>query len=165
MPLTTAQIDKVIAKAIESCRRSGTRLTDKRKNLLALLLASETPLSAYELAEQYGKHYSTSIPPMSVYRMLDFLVGENLVHKLSSESKFIACSHIACDHTHQVPQFLICGQCRKVREIGIDADIIQALRGNVTNAGYRLLSSQLELQCLCHECADQIPDSQANLAS
>ena len=56
---------------------------------------------------------------MSVYRILDFLIHEELVHKLETASLYIACAHIACDHQHETPQFLICDRCFTVKEIGI----------------------------------------------
>ena len=113
---------------------------------------SKTPLSAYEVADTYNESADTSMPPMSVYRILEFLESEQLVHKLSSTNKYVACSHIACDHAHEIPQFLICSNCQKVKEIAISRNIIEELDGQVANAGYKLTNSQLELQCLCEAC-------------
>lgn len=146
------QVDKAVSKAVDICADSGSRLTEKRKSLLSLLLASDTPLSAYELAEQFNKVYEQSMPAMSAYRILDFLVSENLVHKLSSANKYIACAHIACSHSHEIPQFLICRSCHKVKEIGIKKRIIESLQDSVDSAGYTLVKSQLELDCLCEQC-------------
>lgn len=151
--MKASQLKRTLGAAEDACRASGGRLTDKRKNVLAIMLRSKTPLSAYEIAEQYSQVYGESIPVMSVYRMLNFLTEENLAHKLNSENKFLACAHIACDHSHETPQFLICGRCNKVREIGIKPEVIVALRDTVENAGYRLQTSQLELDCLCEDCA------------
>ena len=107
--------------------KAGVKLTPKRKSILALLLGSQTPLSAYELADQFKAECGQSIPPMSVYRMLDFLTENNLAHKLTSENKFISCAHSTCSHEHEVPQFLICEKCHQVREIGIKKDVFNAL--------------------------------------
>lgn len=145
-------IKKVLARAAEICAESGTRMTEKRQNILLLLLNSDTPLSAYEVVDSFGQSHKTSIPAMSVYRMLDFLASENLVHKLSSTNKYVACSHIACDHSHEVPQFLICGQCNKVKEVGIKKSLVEDLKTSVSGAGFRLMDTQLELDCLCDQC-------------
>ncbi|VUD62566.1 Zinc uptake regulation protein [Thalassocella blandensis] len=141
-----------MGKAQDMCAHSGGRLTEKRSRILELLLLSKTPLSAYEVAEAYNKTAETSMPPMSAYRILDFLESEQLVHKLSSTNKYVACSHIACDHAHEIPQFLICGSCQKVKEIAISKRIVDELDEQVANAGYKLTNSQLELQCLCETC-------------
>lgn len=150
--MSERDLSKIIAKAERMCAHSGARLTDKRKRILQLLLESDAPLSAYEVSDAYNRSSETSMPTMSVYRILDFLEAELLVHKLSSTNKYIACSHINCDHAHQVPQFLICAECQSVKEIAISKTIIDELAGSVTSAGYKLLNSQLELQCVCENC-------------
>lgn len=146
------ELKKIIGKAQDMCAHSGGRFTEKRKSILELLLLSGTPLSAYEVADAYNKSTEATMPPMSVYRILDFLESEQLAHKLSSTNKYVACSHIACDHAHQVPQFLICGNCQNVKEIAISKKIIDELDKQVDKAGYKLMNSQLELQCLCESC-------------
>ena len=151
--MNASQLKYTLGAAEQSCLASGARLTEKRKNVLTILLRSRTPLSAYEIAEQYSHDFGEPIPAMSVYRMLDFLSGENLAHKLNSENKYLACAHIACEHSHETPQFLICGRCNKVREIGIRPEVIAALHDTVESAGFHLQTSQLELDCICDNCA------------
>lgn len=141
-----------MGKAQDMCTISGGRLTQKRKRILELLLLSGTPLSAYEVADKYNKSVDTSMPAMSVYRILDFLESELLVHKLNSTNKYVACSHISCSHAHEVAQFLICSNCLQVKEIAIAKRIIEELDEQVGEAGYKLLNSQLELQCICDSC-------------
>lgn len=150
-----SNISTILKHAEKHCKASGARLTDKRKNVLTGLLKSQKALSAYELADFCRSEFSESVPPMSVYRILDFLESENLVHKLHLANKYIACSHISCDHAHEVPQFLICDECSNVQEIGIKKALINTLKRNVEEAGYILKSPQLELHCLCQDCAPQ----------
>lgn len=148
------QLKKVMSRAQDICAHSGGRLTDKRKRILEILLLSNIPLSAYEVADAYNKSSENVMPAMSVYRMLDFLESEKLVHKLSSTNKYVACSHIACDHIHEIPQFLICGKCQTVKEIGISKHIVEELDALIEKADYRLINPQLELQCLCKACSN-----------
>ncbi|TQV88564.1 Fur family transcriptional regulator [Aliikangiella coralliicola] len=150
-----ATIDYIIKHAEQHCKNNGSRLTDKRKNVLAGLLQSEKALSAYELANYCAKELDQSLPAMSVYRILDFLQEEQLVHKLNLANKYVACSHITCDHAHEVPQFLICSDCQRVTEIGINKKIIQTLQANVEEAGYHLKSPQLEINCICEACVKE----------
>lgn len=151
--MANSKLQKALQQAEANCRASGSRLTEKRKHILQLLLESGTPLSAYELATRYSEQFEENIPAMSVYRMLDFLVSETLAHKLQSTNKYVACSHIACDHQHEVPQFLICDNCQRVKEIGISKSVIDALDSSVKKAGYVLTQPQIELHCLCEACA------------
>lgn len=149
-----AKIEHIIEHAERHCSNNGTRLTEKRKGVLMGLLQSEKALSAYELADFCAKELNQSLPAMSVYRILDFLQQEQLVHKLNLANKYVACSHITCDHAHEVPQFLICSECQKVTEIGINKNIIQDLKDNVESAGFHLKSPQLEMNCICIECSN-----------
>lgn len=145
-------IDHIIKHAELHCKKNGSRLTQKRINVLTGLLQSEKALSAYELADYCAKELDQSLPAMSVYRILDFLQQEQLVHKLNLANKYVACSHITCEHAHEVPQFLICNNCQRVTEIGINKEIIQSLQANVEGAGYHLKSPQLEMNCVCESC-------------
>lgn len=150
-----SNIPRILDHAEASCRASGARLTEKRKRILSGLLGSNKARSAYELIDYMHKEFDESLPPTTVYRILDFLISENLVHKLHLANKYIACSHISCDHAHEVPQFLICNQCGNVKEIGIQKPLIRTLERNVEEVGYFLQSPQLELHCLCGDCAHQ----------
>ncbi len=150
-----SEITRILDHAEASCRASGARLTEKRRRILAGLLQSQKALSAYELIEYMRKEFDESLPPTTVYRILDFLTEENLVHKLHLANKYIACSHISCDHAHEVPQFLICDACSNVKEVGIKKALVATLKRNVENVGYVLKSPQLELHCLCQECAHE----------
>jgi Fur family zinc uptake transcriptional regulator len=150
------QLNHVIHNAKNVCARSGGRLTNKRRGVLELLLVSNIPLSAYEITDAYNKVAEKSMPTMSVYRILEFLEAEDLVHKLSSANKYIACSHISCEHVHEIPQFLICGECQSAKEIAISKSIIDELGKLVDKAGYALTNSQLELQCLCNNCSERM---------
>jgi len=146
-------VDAIISHAEQCCKNHGSRLTTKRKQVLASLVQSEKALSAYDLIDLCKQDFGEQIPAMSVYRILEFLEDENLVHKLNLAKKYVACSHITCDHDHGVPQFLICGSCNHVKEISINQNTIAELKQNVEHAGFQLVSPQLEMNCICNNCA------------
>ncbi len=149
-----SQLSKIMGAAEEQCRRNGVRLTEKRKHILSGLLKSNRALSAYELIDCCKGTHDKSMPAMSVYRILEFLQGEGLVHKLNTANKFVACSHIACDHKHEVPQFLICDNCQAVEEIGISKSTISSIEKSANKVGFHLLSPQLEINSICYACSD-----------
>ncbi len=149
-------VASVIDEAEHRCREQGARLTEKRKQVLSGLLNSDTALSAYELVDYCKTEYGQALPAMSVYRILNFLQEQHLVHKLNLANKYVACAHITCDHDHGVPQFLICSECQSVREISVAKSVINALNRSVDEAGYQLMSPQLEINCLCQECSEKL---------
>lgn len=147
-------VDAIINHAERHCRNHGARLTPKRKQVLSGLILSEKALSAYELIDVCNEKFGETIPAMSVYRILDFLEEEHLVHKLNLANKYVACSHITCEHEHEVPQFLICGECNKVEEISIPKSTMDGLKKNVEKVGFRMVSPQLEINCICRSCSE-----------
>lgn len=138
--------------AEQNCKNHGSRLTTKRKQVLSLLVQTSKALSAYDLIDLFTKENGEKIPAMSVYRILNFLEAEHLVHKLKLANKYIACSHITCQHEHGVPQFLICSVCNAVKEITVNKSTINELTDNVEKAGFKLVSPQLEINCICNNC-------------
>ena len=146
-------VERIIQHAEQQCKSRGARLTVKRKQILTGLVESSKALSAYELIDFCNQRYGHNLPPMSVYRILDFLEQQDLVHKLNLANKYVASIHITCDHERRVPQFLICKNCSKVKEISINQSTISELSATVKNAGFDLFSPQVELNCLCESCA------------
>ncbi len=154
----TENINQALHKAQSECNRSGLRLTDKRCNILKILLQVTEPLSAYDIADHYKTEYGESLSAMSAYRMLDFLLQAGLVHKLETTNQYLACSHIVCEHEHQVPQFLICDQCHSVIEVGLRKQLINELKASIASTGFVLSNQQLELHGLCEVCLGKQSD-------
>ncbi len=82
--------------------------------MLQALLSSHRPLGAYEVIDELAK----SMPrpaPITVYRALDFLMANGLVHRIESRNAYLACAH---DHdAAAMVAFLICERCGSVGEI------------------------------------------------
>lgn len=146
-------VDAIIEHAENHCKSHGSRLTAKRKLVLSTLVQSEKALSAYDVIDLCKKEFNENIPAMSVYRILEFLETEKLVHKLKLANKFIACSHIACGHEHEISQFLICDKCDYVKEINVKKSTIDDLKNDIEYAGFQLISPQLEMNCICNNCS------------
>lgn len=147
-----ASVKKIIDHAESQCQHRGTRLTDKRKTVLMGLLRSQQALSAYELIDVCREKLDEKLSPMSMYRILEFLEEEQLVHKLKLANRYVACTHITCDHQHEVPQFLICVECHRVEETAISKSVLDSLKGSVKKVGFELVSPQLEINCICGDC-------------
>jgi len=149
-------VTRIIDEAERRCKENGSRLTEKRKQTLSLLLKSGRALSAYELVEAYRTEQGENMPAMSMYRILQFLMKEQLVHRLELANKYVACENISCKHSHEETHFLICGECQKVKEISVDKTVMELLKKAVNNAGFHLVSPQLEMRCVCNECVEAL---------
>lgn len=151
----TINIEESLKKAEIECDHLGVRLTDKRCNVLKILLQVGEPLSAYNVIDQYKQRFKAALSAMSAYRMLDFLLQAGLVHKLETTNQYIACSHIACEHTHEIPQFLICDSCHVVKEVGVRKKLLLELNESIKSTGFALHRQQLELHGFCEACREK----------
>src|SRR3954471_22140635 len=90
------------------CAGRAQKFTPIRRQVLQALLSSHRPLGAYEVIDEMAK----SMPrpaPITVYRALDFLMQNGLVHRIESRNAFLACAH---DHdAAAMVAFLICDAC------------------------------------------------------
>lgn len=145
-------IRETLKNALIICNNAGVRLTEKRKRTLYILLDLNKPISAYEFIEEYKRKYNEAITAMSAYRMLNFLVNENLAHKLQSVNKYTACSHINCNHGHGLQQFLICDSCDQVDEILVSKQSMEKLTHKIEETGFLLNNKELEFHGTCQTC-------------
>ena len=148
-----------VARMEACCLAKGLRLTALRRNVMRTLAESHTPLGAYDIVERLGadeagassKAGTKSVPPMSVYRALDFLVAEGLAHRIESRNAFLACAHP--HEAGEVVVFLICEHCGLTREVASHAvgrDLAWAARA----AGFTPRQRVLEVAGLCAHCRE-----------
>ena len=142
----------VMTAAEQKCLQQGIKFTKRRKQVLSVLIEADVALSAYEIAERCNAGSDSSMPAMSVYRILDLFQEQNLIHKLDIANKYVCCAHISCSHEHDNSQFLICGSCRHVEEISLSDDAVQALQTAASAAGFNAISPQLEIKGRCSRC-------------
>jgi Fur family transcriptional regulator, zinc uptake regulator len=134
-------------KAAQTCAERGAQLTELRRQVLALILEGDGPLTAYQLLDRLRETRKRAVPP-TVYRALDFLMEQRLIHKLERLNAFIACTDTG--HYHPV-QFLICRQCGTVAEIE-DRAAAQALEHVAEQQGFHPRSTVVEIEGTCAAC-------------
>ena len=146
-------LEETLENAERKCSLRGKKLTRKRKQVLRALVETKAALSAYELVSLCNKNTSKPMPPMSVYRILEFLRVEQLAHKLETANKYIACIHITCKHKHGKSQFLICNDCHRVEEVDVPSEALSSVEAAANKADFKLLNTQLEVSGVCNMCA------------
>jgi Fur family zinc uptake transcriptional regulator len=140
--------DDGLRQAEDICRRRGQNLTPIRRRVLEAMLASHRPLGAYEIIERLAGTVARPAP-ITVYRALDFLMENGLVHRIESRNAFLACAH-----THDATStaaFLICERCGLVGEIPastIASSINEAARGG----GFAPKMAVVEITGTCAHC-------------
>jgi Fur family transcriptional regulator, zinc uptake regulator len=132
------------------CAARAQRLTPMRRQVLETLLGSHKPLGAYEIIERLaGKNRPA---PISVYRALDFLRENGLVHRIESRNAFVACVH---NHDGSgLVVFLICERCGAVGETQGGA-VAEALQAAARGAGFSPKSPLIEIVGICSHCRER----------
>lgn len=151
-----SEVESLLERAAAECRARGAQLTELRRQVLALVLASPAPIGAYALLDRLRAERPGAAPP-TVYRALDFLLEQGLVHKVERLNAFVGCAGpgapAACRHGHDHPhQFLICGRCGATAEI-CDHRVAEALAAAARAAGFRPERMTVEVEGLCGACA------------
>jgi Fur family zinc uptake transcriptional regulator len=152
-----SKLDSLLRAAEVSCVENGARLTRRRRQVLTVLMQSSSPLSAYEVLDLCNRSTTSAMPAMSVYRILDFLEQQLLVHRLSTSNKYVSCAHITCDHKHfQTTHFLLCEGCSSVEEVDATQEASDALEQMAKTVGFKLTTQQFELSGICTTCQNSV---------
>ena len=137
-----------IAHAEAECVARHERLTSARRKVLEALLASHRPLGAYELIDRLAVRGARPAP-ITVYRALDFLRDQGLVHRIESRNAFIACVQ---DHRSSDPVvFLICEKCGAVGEAA-SAAVADTIKTASRAAGFTPKTPVIEISGVCAHC-------------
>jgi len=141
-------LSDAIAHAEAICAARAERLTPIRRRVLEALLASHQPLGAYELIDRLAALGSRPAP-ITIYRALDFLREQGLVHRIESRNAFIACVH---DHATGDPVvFLICEKCGTVGEAA-SAAVADTIKNASRAAGFTPKTPVIEISGVCAHC-------------
>lgn len=149
-------LEAALDRAAASCAGRGVQFTELRRQVLRLILASPQPIGAYALLDLLRAQRPGAAPP-TVYRALEFLQEQGLVHRVERLNAFVGCAgpepHHGCGHGHDHPhQFLICGSCGAALEI-CDERVAEAVAAAARAAGFIPSRTTVEVEGRCAACA------------
>lgn len=146
------------AYAIEVLREHGLRITEPRQRIIQLLGQTTRPVSAYDIKDLLDADTShKKADVVSIYRVLECLEANHLVHRLLSSGKVVRCQlsqeeeqctregHYHCHHV------LVCQQCHEVSEVhcvGVEA-MIKTLEDDTQ---FNINHHFLEFTGVCMSC-------------
>ena len=140
-------LEDALDRAATVCRSRGARLTPLRRRVLELVWSGHKPLGAYEILDVLKGERGGAAPP-TVYRALDFLRRQGLVHRIESRNSFIGCPEPEAPHA---VQFLICSDCGLAAELS-DKGIDDAIRKGAAKAGFAVGRRTVEIEGVCPNC-------------
>jgi len=147
------EADKLMVEADALCLRKGLRLTPTRRRVLELIVQSPGGAKAYDLLDALTAENSSARPP-TIYRAIDFLLSNGLIHRIESLNAYVSC---ACPEHAQAYQLLICKACGEVQELH-EEKLDAQLEAAAQERGFQVIRKTIEVHGFCHACQ---PESSA----
>jgi Fur family zinc uptake transcriptional regulator len=143
-------VAEALGAAAAVCSRRGARLTELRRRVLEIVWGSHRPIGAYEILGRLAAEGRGAAPP-TVYRALDFLLEQGLVHRIASRNAFLGCPSPGHPQDWQV---LICRDCGHATEIA-HGGVAAAIRSAAGDAGFAVERQMVEVLGRCRDCAPE----------
>jgi Fur family transcriptional regulator, zinc uptake regulator len=149
-------------RAIAVLKQNGYRITEPRRHVIDILATATAPLAAYDIKSRL-EAVNAQADVTSVYRILECLEKNHLLHKTFQQGKVFRCEledahgceghdhhgemsvHEACHH------FMSCRQCGRIQEIhcyGLERIASDLLEQH----GFRAETHLLQITGLCQAC-------------
>ncbi len=158
---TADDVSERLAAAKEHCRTEGVRFTPLRQQIYELILQANQPVGAYDLITQLQRarlrqsdeagaqqNPSKNVAPPTIYRSLEFLLDQGLIHQLTSMNAYVPCCHPRAQHT---AAFLICDNCLRVQECS-SLPVQEMMSFAQQDVGFMVARSVIELSGRCQAC-------------
>ena len=126
-------------------REAGARVTRPRIGVLTALLAASRALTHHEV--EWRVQRSLSIDRVTVYRVLEWLVANQLAHRIAGDDRIWRFNAMADEHADEHAHFK-CNRCGTVTCLdGLAAKPVVKLP-----AGFRTQRVELTVKGLCAGC-------------
>lgn len=145
-------VESALVEAERICKEKGQRFTPIRRAILEMIWSSHKAVKAYDLLDRLTKESTVgAAKPPTVYRALDFLMAQGLVHKIESLNAYIGCPHPGDDH---ISQFLICDNCSEITEVVLTG-IQEEIKALTTESKFTVRGQTIEIHGICAACCVQ----------
>ncbi len=149
-------VSEALGTAAQLCVGRGVQLTPIRQQVLELIWESHKAVKAYELLDRL-KPLMDAAKPATIYRALDFLIEQGLIHRVESLNAFVGCNSSAHQHEQLL---LICNNCQEVEERSAP-EVMQALSQEIKQADFIVHSKAIEIHGICAKCAQTMSGEQS----
>lgn len=137
-----------IRAAERACARNGARFTPIRRAVLEAMWRAGQPVGAYDLIRMLEVRFGRPLSPPTVYRALEFLLGQKLVSRIETRNAFVP---RAQPERERACVFFICETCGTSAEVANPR--VEALCDtDAAGLGFRIGKRVIELQGTCAGC-------------
>jgi Fur family ferric uptake transcriptional regulator len=131
-------------KAFILLSEKGLKITKNRLNILNLLLSSNLPLSHQDIKKMLPK-----LDKVTIYRVLDTLCKNKIVHKLETQNRFWLFAVCLCGKNEHCHPHFYCKKCKKTECL----NDISLPQWNEFRKGYLIENQEIYLYGLCLNCS------------
>ena len=139
--------EQALSRAQQICEQKGLRFTEIRQRILQFIWSNHEPILAYDLLKLLRQEKANAEPP-TVYRALDFLLENQLIHKIESLNAYTGCQFPEKNH---VSQFLICNGCNQIAELD-NSQVNKVIHQQLALSGFSIEQQTIEIKGLCSNC-------------
>lgn len=147
-------IQNALKTAEQICTRRGVQLTPIRHKVLELIWDSHKAIKAYDLLDLI-RPGNDAAKPSTVYRALDFLLEQGLIHRVESLNAFVGCRSSGTSHDQLL---FICSHCHNIEERPA-IHVFTALAAEMESAHFTPQRKTIEIHGLCQNCRSEKPAS------
>ena len=114
---------------------------------LNIIKKYQKSLTAYEILDKFQK--IKKVQPMTVYRALNYLIKEGIIHKANHNKSYLLCNHSHKEkHKTSIAICIKCGDSEELHS-GLFSPILKKIRLKK----YEFLLFDLEISTVCRSCA------------
>lgn len=140
-------IATALAAAEQLCQSRGAQLTPIRRKTLELIWSNHKAVKAYDLLDLI-RPSNDAAKPATVYRALEFLLEQGLIHRVESLNAFVGCH---CSGVQHEQILLICSNCHDIEERPA-GHLLDSLNQELSRSGFQSQRKTLEIHGLCQAC-------------
>jgi Fur family zinc uptake transcriptional regulator len=142
-----ASVARRLTEAEASCIKRGVQLTPLRREVFELLLLRGGSAKAYDLQDDMRRRRER-VAPTTVYRALEFLMEQDLVHRVDATNSFVACT---AQHGERFPIVLVCARCEETTEWH-DESAARLIAAILRERSSGFFGTGIEVKGLCDSC-------------
>ena len=142
---SAGEVDEALGRAEAMSRLRGHQWTAPRRRVYELMLQATGPVKAYDLMEAFAE--GKAAKPPTVYRALEYLEDQGLVHRIASLNAFVTCE---VERPGHAAAFLICDCCGATQEF--EPGAVRAATTAAREHAFSLRAVQLEVRGRCRRC-------------
>ena len=132
-------------------------LTASRRAVLDIVMNSEKPKKAYDILSDLQKVIPHAKPP-TVYRALDYLINNNLLHRVNEQNAFVFCKQSSKCYHSKAARFNMIFTCTKCGVIHEESNsVLTAVVSDMAaSIGFRTDIKMIECPGICKDCASEL---------